>query len=161
MKVLLTRDVAGVGKAGEIKKVADGYGRNYLIPRGLAVLSRPGLVHQAEEKRLAAEKRDARETANARALAEQLAQITLIFKAKAGEQDKLYGSITSSDVVDELAKQIGQELDRRKVVLERPIKQLGSHQVTVKLATDVNAELTVIVEREENSPNLAVAAATD
>ena len=149
MKVLLTQDVASLGKAGEIKKVATGYGRNYLIPRGLAVLTRPDLVRQAEEQRRAAEKKAVRETADARALAQKMAQMTLTFKAKAGEQDKLYGSITSGDIVEELAKQLGREMDRRKVLLEQPLKQLGSHQVAIKLATDVTAELTVVVEREE------------
>jgi large subunit ribosomal protein L9 len=149
MEVLLIQDVAGVGKAGEIKRVADGYGRNYLIPKGLAVLSRPGLVRQAEEQRQAREKSVIRETADARVLAERMAQMTLTFQAKAGEQEKLYGSITSGDIVEELAKQLGQEIDRRKVLLDQPIKQLGSHQVTVRLATDVTADLTVVVEREE------------
>ena len=149
MEVLLTQDVAGLGRAGEIKKVAAGYGRNYLIPRGLAVLTRPDLVRQAEEQRRAAEKKAVRETADARALAQKMAQMTLTFKAKAGEQDKLYGSITSGDIVEELAKQLGREMDRRKVLLEQPLKQLGSHQVAIKLATDVTAELTVVVEREE------------
>ncbi len=149
MKVLLTQDVASLGKAGEIKKVAAGYGRNYLIPRGLAVLTRPDLVRQAGEQRRSAEKKAVRETADARALAQKMAQMTLTFKAKAGEQDKLYGSITSGDIVEELAKQLGREMDRRKVLLEQPLKQLGSHQVAIKLATDVTAELTVVVEREE------------
>ncbi|UCC61800.1 MAG: 50S ribosomal protein L9 [Anaerolineae bacterium] len=149
MEVLLIQDVAGVGKAGEIKRVADGYGRNYLIPKGLAVLSRPGLVRQAEEQRQAREKRVTRETADARVLAGRMAQMTLTFQAKAGEQEKLYGSITSGDIVEELAKQLGQEIDLRKVLLDQPIKQLGSHQVAVRLATDVIADLTVVVEREE------------
>jgi len=149
MKVLLTQDVPGLGKAGEIKKVADGYGRNYLIPRGLAVLARSGLVRQADEQRRARQKKATKEAADAQVLAEQMAQTTLTFKAKAGEQDKLYGSITSGDIVKELAKQIGQELDRRKVILEQPIKQLGSHQVTIRLGTDITAELAIVVEREE------------
>ena len=149
MKVMLTQDVAGLGKAGEVKKVADGYGRNYLIPKGLAVLARPGLVPQAKERHRAAEKKATREAATARALAQQMAQMTLTFKAKAGEQDKLYGSITSGDIVEELGKQLGQELDRRKVLLDQSIKQLGSHQVAIKLTTDVTAELTVVIEREE------------
>ena len=149
MEVLLIQDVAGVGKAGEIKRVADGYGRNYLIPKGLAVLSQPGLVRQAEEQRQAREKSVIRETADARVLAERMAQMTLTFQAKAGEQEKLYGSITSGDIVEELAKLLGQEIDRRRVLLDQPIKQLGDHQVTVRLATDVTVDLTVVVEREE------------
>ena len=149
MKVLLTQDVAGLGKAGDIKKVADGYARNYLIPKGLVVPAQAGLVRQAEEQRRAMEKKAAYEAADARTLAERLSQITITFQAKAGEQDKLYGSITSGDIVEELTKQLGRELDRRKVLLDQPIKQLGSHQVAIRLATDFTADLTVVVEREE------------
>jgi len=149
MKVLLIKDVAGMGQAGEIKKVASGYARNYLIPKGLAVLAQPGVARQANERRLADEKKAIRQSADAQALAQQMAQLTVTFKAKAGEQDKLYGSITSGDIVEELEKQLGRELDRRKVLLDQPIKQLGSHQVAVKLASDVTAEVTVVVEREE------------
>ncbi len=149
MKVLLLQDVTGLGKAGQIKKVADGYGRNYLIPKGLAVLARTGLVRQAEEQRKSQEKKVRKQLADAQALAEHMAQLTLTFRAKAGEQDKLYGSITSSDVVEELEKQTGQKIDRRKVLLDEPIKQLGSHQVAIKLTTDVTAQVTVVVEREE------------
>jgi large subunit ribosomal protein L9 len=149
MEVLLTQDIAGLGKAGEIKKVADGYARNYLIPKGLVVPAQPGLVRQAEERRRAMEKKATHEAADARTLAERLSQITLTFQAKAGEQEKLYGSITSGDIVEELTEQLGQQLDRRKVLLDQPLKQLGSHQVTIRLATDVTADLTVVVEREE------------
>ena len=149
MKVLLMQDVAGLGQAGEIKKVADGYARNYLIPRGLAILARPGMVRQAEEQRRAEDKKVSRQTASAQALAEQMAQLTLTFTAKAGEQDKLYGSITSGHIADELEKQTGHPIDRRKVLLDEPIKQLGSHQVSIKLAVDVVGAVTVVVEREE------------
>lgn len=148
MKVLLTQDVAGLGKAGEIKKVADGYGRNYLLPNGLAVLAQSGLVRQAEERRQAQDKKATREAATAQMLAQQMAQLTLTFKAKAGEK-RLYGSITSGDIAEELEKQTGHQVDRRKVLLDEPIKQLGSHQVSIKLATDVTGQVTVIVEREE------------
>lgn len=149
MKVLLIKDVAGVGKAGEIKKVADGYARNYLIPKGLAVLARPGVARQAEERRQAEARKASQQAADAQALAQQMAQLTVTFKVKAGEQDKLYGSITSGNIVEELEKQLGQELDRRNVLLDQPIKQLGSHQVPVKLASDITTEVTVVVERED------------
>jgi large subunit ribosomal protein L9 len=105
MKVLLIEDVAGVGKAGEIKKVADGYARNYLIPKGLAVLARPGVARQAKERRQAEGRKASWQAADAQALAQQMAQLTLTFKVKAGEQDKLYGSITSGNIVEELEKQ--------------------------------------------------------
>lgn len=149
MKVLLIKDVTGVGEAGEIKEVASGHARNYLIPRGLAVLARPGLVRQAGERRQAEGRKAARQTTEAQALARQMAQLSLTFTVKAGERDKLYGSITSSDIVEELKKQLGRELDRRKVLLGQPIKQLGSYQVAIKLASDITAEVTVVVERKE------------
>jgi large subunit ribosomal protein L9 len=148
MKVLLTQDVAGLGKAGEIKKVADGYGRNYLLPNGLAVLAQSGLVRQAQERHQAQDKKAIREATAAQMLAQQMAQLTLTFKAKAGEK-RLYGSITSGDIVEELERQTGHQVDRRKVLLDEPIKQLGSHQVSIKLAADVTGQVTVIVEREE------------
>lgn len=149
MKVLLTKDVPGLGKAGETTEVADGYGRNYLIPNEMAVLARSGLVRQAQERQKAQERQAAREAADARALARKMAALSLTFKAKAGEQDKLYGSITSGDIASELEKQLGQAVDRRKILLQEPIRQLGAHQVEIKLAADVTGKVTVIVEREE------------
>jgi len=149
MKVLLTKDVASLGKAGEVKKVAQGYGRNYLIPNGLAVLASEGQMRQSKERQRAEEKRAIRQAANAQAMAKRMAQITLVFKAKAGEQDKLYGSVTSGDIVEELEKEIGQEIDRRKVLLDEPLKQLGEHQVAIKLASSITGEVKVIIEREE------------
>ena len=149
MKIVLTQEVSGLGKAGEIKEVSDGYGRNYLIPNNLAVLAHPGVVRQAEEWRRAEEKRTRHQVAAAQELAQEMAQLTLTFKAKAGEQDKLYGSITSGDIAEELEKQIGQEIDRRKGLLDEPIKQLGSHQVSIKLAAEVTGQVTVLIEREE------------
>jgi large subunit ribosomal protein L9 len=149
MKVLLTKDVPGLGKAGETAQVADGYGRNYLIPNEMAVLARPGLVRQAKERQRAQERRAARQAADARALAQKIETLSLNFQAKAGEQDKLYGSITSGDIAEQLEARLGQKFDRRKVLLEDPIRQLGTHQVEIKLAADVTGTVTVVVEREE------------
>lgn len=148
MKVVLRKDVPGLGKAGDIKNVADGYARNYLIPRGLAAVATPGAIKQAEQERVAEVERARRLQQEAKELAQKLSNQTLIFKARAGEEDRLYGSITSADIAEAIQEATGLEVDKRKVLLERPIRQLGEHTVTVKLHGDVVSEVKVIVERE-------------
>ncbi|HLF29352.1 MAG TPA: 50S ribosomal protein L9 [Anaerolineae bacterium] len=148
MKVLLTRDVEKLGKAGTVKTVADGYGRNYLIPQGLAVFASPGALKQAETIRKAEEKRQARLTSEASTVAEKLAGVALRFQARASEAGKLYGSITTKQVVDALEQAIGQSVDKRKLDLREPIRSLGTHTVHVHLATDLNPGFEVIVERD-------------
>ena len=149
MKILLTQDAENLGKAGEIKKVPDGYARNFLIPKGLAVLATEGAIKgvQLQSKSEAKLQRQAEE--EAASLAEILWQLTLTFKAKAGEKDKLYGSITSADIVEALERQTGRAFDKRKVQLKGAIHELGVHRVPIKLMTDVVPEITVVVEREE------------
>jgi len=149
MKILLTQDAENLGKAGEIKKVPDGYARNFLIPKGLAVLATEGAIKgvQLQSKAEAKLQRQAEE--EAASLAEILWQLTLTFKAKAGEKDKLYGSITSADIVEALERQTGRAFDKRKVQLKGAIHELGVHRVPIKLMTDVVPEITVVVEREE------------
>jgi len=149
MKILFTQDAENLGKAGEIKKVPDGYARNFLIPKGLAVLATEGAIKgvQLQSKSEAKLQRQAEE--EAASLAEILWQLTLTFKAKAGEKDKLYGSITSADIVEALERQTGRAFDKRKVQLKGAIHELGVHRVPIKLMTDVVPEITVVVEREE------------
>jgi len=150
MKILLTQDVENLGKAGQIKRVADGYARNFLIPKGMAVLATEGTVQQAELKSKAEAKRQKQTEDDAASQAEVLWQVTLTFKARAGEKGKLYGSITSSDIVEALERQTGRRLDKRKVQLEgAAIRELGVHRVPIKLITNVTPEITVVVEREE------------
>jgi large subunit ribosomal protein L9 len=149
MKVLLTQDIDNLGFAGEVKEVANGYGRNYLIPRGLAVLATPGALKQTDIHRRRATERRERIAAELTALSETIRQTTLTFQAKAGEKGRLYGSITTADIADRLAESIGQEVDRRKIALETPIKQLGAHTVTVRLSPDHAPGLTVVVESTE------------
>jgi large subunit ribosomal protein L9 len=151
MKVLLKHDLPTLGKAGTVKNVADGYARNYLIPQGLAVLATPGALKQAETLARAEQKRQALLTHEASALAAELKEVTLTFKARAGEGGKLYGSITSQNVVDELKRTTGLEVDKRKVELREPIRALGTHKVLVRLASELNPEMTVNVVREELS----------
>jgi large subunit ribosomal protein L9 len=146
MKVLLTRDIDKLGKAGTVKTVADGYARNYLIPQGLAVYASAGALKQAETVRKAEEKRQAALAAEALSVADQLAAVTLTFKARASEAGKLYGSITTKQIVDALERAAGLSLDKRKLDLREPIRSLGAHTVRVHLATDLNPTFTVVVE---------------
>ena len=149
MEVILLKDVRRLGKAGEIKTVADGYARNYLIPRGLAIPATEGARKQMAERAKARERRQAREKAQAEAQAANLAKVELTFKAKAGEKGRLYGSITNGDIATKLSEKLGIEVDKRKVLLEEPIKELGRFKVEVRVHPDVKTSLTVIVEPEE------------
>jgi large subunit ribosomal protein L9 len=149
MKILLTQDVEDLGEAGQIKKVPDGYARNFLIPKGLAVLATEGAMKRASLQRKAKDKLQRQAEEEAASLAEILWQLTLTFKAKAGEKDRLYGSITSTDIVEAIERQTGRAFDKRKVQLKGAIRELGVHRVPIKLMTDVMPEITVVVEREE------------
>ncbi|MGC9332820.1 MAG: 50S ribosomal protein L9 [Anaerolineae bacterium] len=149
MDVLLLKDVAGLGKVGDVKSVADGYGRNYLIPKGLAMMASPGAVRQAERQAAADARRKDRELTEAQELAQALDGLTVTFRARAGEADRLYGSITKANIAEALEGQVGQEVDRRKIDLEEPLKELGTHAITVRLAAEAEAKVTVIIEREE------------
>ncbi|MBM4465468.1 MAG: 50S ribosomal protein L9 [Chloroflexi bacterium] len=148
MKILLTQDVESLGKAGEIKRVADGYARNFLIPRGMAVMATEGATKQTKLRGKAEDKRQRQAEEEAASLAEILWQLTLTFKAKAGGKDRLYGSITSSDIVEALERETGHTFDKRKVQLKGAIHELGTHKVPIKLMTNLTPEITVVVERE-------------
>ena len=149
MEVLLLKDVEQLGQAGEIKKVANGYARNFLIPRGLAAAPTPGAIKQAESQRTRDARRQAKELDEAQVLAQILDGRTVTFQARAGEADRLYGSITNANIAEALEEQVEQDVDRRKIELEEPLKELGTHAVTVRLAPGAEAKVTVIIEREE------------
>lgn len=148
MQVLLLKNVPGVGSAGQVKKVADGYARNYLLPNKLAVPATDGAVKQAETIKQAAARRDAQTLAEAQALAKILSETTLTFRAKAGEGDRLFGSITSADIAEKLATDKNIHVDKRKIELGTPIKELGERQVPIKIHPEVTGQVTVLVERE-------------
>jgi large subunit ribosomal protein L9 len=148
MKVLLKEDVENLGYAGEVHSVADGYGRNYLIPKGMAVIANPSVMKQAEYWRKKAEARRAELRAEYEALSAQIEETTLTFTARAGSTGKLYGSVTTTQVTDTLNEKLGTDIDRRKVGTE-PLRQLGEHQVIVRLSTDFNPHVTVIIESED------------
>jgi large subunit ribosomal protein L9 len=149
MKVVLREDVKGLGAVGDVKDVADGYARNFLIPRRLAAPATPGALKNVEAQRASAAKRQAQLEAEARALSSRLNNTTLTLKARVGGQDRLYGSITAADIAAALGNEFGTPFDRRKLVLDEPIRELGTHTVPVHLARDVTASLTVRVEPEE------------
>ncbi|MHB1004636.1 MAG: 50S ribosomal protein L9 [Chloroflexota bacterium] len=148
MKVLLLADVKDLGKAGEIKDVSDGFGRNFLIPRRLATTATPENVRQAQIDREAKAKRDAKVAKETQTLAQRINGVEVHFKAHVGEQDRLYGSITNVDIAKEVSRSIGQEIDRHNVELEEPIRALGAFQVPVRVGRGAVATVTVIVERD-------------
>ncbi|MCA9922021.1 MAG: 50S ribosomal protein L9 [Anaerolineales bacterium] len=162
MKVLLKEDVDNLGFAGEVHHVADGFGRNFLLPKGLAVSATPGMMKQAEVWRKKAETRREEIRAEFEALAAKVSGVRLAFTARAGENGKLYGSITTAQVADEMNQTLGTEIDRRKVGIE-PLRQLGEHKVVVRLSGEFQPELTVVItsEEEDVATEAVVEAAAD
>ena len=144
MKVVLRADVDGVGKKGDVVEVADGHGRNLLIPKGLALKATPGAERQAEVMRRSRELSDAAARSEAEEMATRLVGMTITIAARAGEGGKLFGSVTSADVVTAVEEQANVVLDRRALDAE-PIKELGSHMVTAKVHADVQFPITVEV----------------
>jgi large subunit ribosomal protein L9 len=145
MKIILQKEVAKLGGPGEIVQVADGYARNYLIPRGLAAPATKGAVRHAERLKAGHEERQRRSLADAEALAARLAKTPVRIAAQAGEEGRLFGSITAQDVAAELSRQLDQQIDRRRVHLDDPIRSLGAHEVKVHLHPEVDATVTVDV----------------
>ncbi len=155
MKVLLIKDVYKLGRAGDVKKVADGFGRNYLIPQGLAVLATAASLKQADQIRTQASTARAAANQEMSGVAAQLSELVLAFPAKAGETGKLYGSISAQMVAEAIHGKTGVQLTRRQLDSE-PIRTLGEHKLHVRLTMDLVPEVTVIVHREGELPELAV-----
>lgn len=147
MKVLLLKDVYKLGHAGDVKKVADGYGRNYLLTQGLAVLATPGALKRAESLRQNAAITRAKLNAELGGVAEKLNATTLTFAVKAGETGKLYGSITPAMIAEEIKRATGLEMDRRNVG-HQPLRELGEYKVPVRLTTELIPSVKVIIYRE-------------
>jgi len=145
MRVVFLQDVANVARAGEIKEVANGYARNFLIPRKLALLAKPQAIRQVAT----GDRVKAQVNAELVALASQIEGKEVILKAKAGAKDRLYGSITTADIVSELSNTTGLAIDKRKIELDEPIRQLGSYEVTVRLAKNILPKIRVTVAEEE------------
>lgn len=150
MKVILKQEMANLGAVGDVVEVKAGYGRNYLIPQGLAYLASAGNVRRVEEEKKASDERSRRDYLEARRRASQLDGATIVFQARASEEGKLFGSVTNGDIADRLKeKGLDFDLDRRWVQLDEPIKMLGEFQVPVRLQTDVTVTIEVKVERAE------------
>lgn len=147
MKVLLTKDVYKLGRAGDIKKVADGYGRNFLLPQGLAVLATAGALRQVDKIKSQAEIRRAEQNSELKGLASQINGITLVFSAKAGETGKLYGSITTQDVANAIQEKVRFEVKKQQVDMQ-PIRTLGDFTAHVRLTMDLVPEVKIIVHRD-------------
>jgi large subunit ribosomal protein L9 len=158
MKVLLLEDVYKLGRAGDVKKVADGYGRNFLIPQGLAVLATPGALKQVEHIRTRATASRSALNQEMSGVAERLSNLTLAFPARAGETGKLYGSISTQMVAEAIQKKVDVTIDRRQIDAQ-PIRSLGEQKVRVRLTVDLVPEVRVVVYREGEAVDLGEEAA--
>jgi large subunit ribosomal protein L9 len=149
MEIILLQDVARLGRAGEVRKVAPGYARNHLIPNGLAVLATKGALKELEQRRSAEARREKQMEGEARELAEKLDGVMLTISAKTGEKDRLYGSVTSGDIAQALEEVTGVAVDRHKIELEAPIRELGIHTIPIRLVPDVVPTIRVDVVGED------------
>ena len=148
MIVILNRDVKGTGKAGDVVKVSDGYARNLLIPKGYATEATEGNVRSLEKQKAVAAEKKAQEKAEAQAQAEKIKELSVTIKTKAGDGGRIFGSITSKDIADELKAQHNITVDKKKIQLANPIKSTGQLDVNIKLYTEVSASLKVIIIAE-------------
>ena len=148
MKVILRQDVEKLGEKGTVQTVSDGFARNYLIPKGLAVLATSGELRHLEDLREVQERKIAKQEQQLQTLADRIDGMTLTFVARAGEQGRLYGSVTAGDIAERLAAAVKHEIDRRKVILEEPIRQVGEHTVTVNLVGRLKPQVRIVVESE-------------
>ncbi len=151
MQVIFLEDVPNVAQAGEIKEVADGYGRNFLIPRKLASLAKSSAISMAEEQLRRQARSETKSGEEIGELGHHLEGMEVILKVRVGAKDRLYGSVTSTDVASELQNSAGLVIDKRKIELAEPIHQLGSYEVTIRLAKDVMPKIKVVVIAEEKA----------
>jgi large subunit ribosomal protein L9 len=147
MEVILKEDVTKLGSRGDVVKVADGFGRNYLLPRKLAIEASAGNKKVIEQMKAAAVRRSAKEKAQAEELSKQFDGLSVSFTRRSGEHDQLFGSVTSGDIAESLSKK-GFDIDRRKIQLHEPLKTLGEFTVPVKLHKNVTTHLKVVIEKE-------------
>lgn len=154
MRVLLLKDVYKLGRAGDVKKVADGYGRNFLLPQGLAMLATPGALKQADRIRTSGVELRTRLNQEMGAVSERLNGLRLAFPTKAGETGKLFGSITTAMLAEAIERETGIKVDRREID-SQPLKTLGVHRARVRLTVDLIPDITVIVHREGEPPESA------
>lgn len=149
MKVVLLEDIPGKGKAGDIREVSKGYAKNFLLPRGLALVATPTAMKQAESR---LERRRLEETVDREKLVELAQQIEgkeIRFKARIGAGERLFGSITAADVAEQLGRAVDSIVDKKKIDIEKPLRQAGSYEISIKLASDIKPKITVVIEEEE------------
>lgn len=146
MKVILLQDVKGKGKKGQLLDVSDGYARNFMLPKKLAIEATADAINTMKMNDKATQERIAREKAEALEISKKLRAMTLVVKAKGGGAGRLFGSITNQEIADSLEKNAGIKLDKRKIVISDPIKNVGTYTVTCKLGYEINAPLTVKIE---------------
>ncbi len=149
MKVIFLKTVEGKGEEGEIKEVKDGFARNFLIPRGLAVEATEENLKRFEEKKRIEEHRRKKKLALAKDIKKKIEKVSITIKAKAGQDDKLFGAITAEDISKAIKEDTGIEIDKHQIILDQPIKKLGTYKVAVRLDEKINAVLRVWIVREE------------
>ena len=149
MKVVFLEDVPNVAETGEVKEVADGYGRNFLIQKKLAILADAKTTHIVEAQLKKKARRQAETEAEMRELAEQLEGQEIVLKARTGAKDQLYGSITNADIAEELEKSAGLVIDKRKIELDEPIREVGSYEIAIRLTADIIPKIKLTVAEEE------------
>ncbi len=149
MKVILLKDVAGKGKAGEIKEVNQGYARNFLLPQRLALIATPAALNQVELGLQQKKKQKTLDKARLAKLAEQIEGSKIHLHARIGAGDRLFGSITAADIAEELSRNTGFTIDKRKIAIDKPLRQIGSHEVAVKLSKALEPHITVVIEAEK------------
>lgn len=146
MKIVLRQDVENLGEKGSVKNVADGYARNYLIPRGMAVVATPGELKVVATNEAVKQRKITRQEQELQGLADRINGQKLEFEARAGSNGRLFGSITNGDIAEKLSKAVGMEIDRRKIVIDEPIRTVGDHAVTVNLVGKLRPQVTVVVK---------------
>lgn len=150
MKVIFLEDVSGKAKAGEIKEVAKGYAKNFLLPKGLALAATPTALKQAESGLQKEKNQEGLDQAKLAELASLIEGKEIHFKARVGTGDRLFGSITAADIAEELSQAIGSSLDKRKIDIDKPLRQAGSHEVIIKLAKNLEPRITVSIKPEKD-----------
>ncbi len=154
MKVVLLEDIPGKGRAGEIREVSKGYAKNFLLPRGIALIVTPTVMREVEA-RLEREKLEGSiDREKLVELAQQIQGRQIHLKARTGGGERLFGSITAADIAEELSRAIGSDIDRKKIDIEKPFRQAGSYEVAVKLASDIRPNITVVIEEEEKEAGM-------
>jgi large subunit ribosomal protein L9 len=149
MKVVLLEDIPGKGKAGEIKEVSKGYAKNFLLPRGLALVATPTVMKQVESRLEREKLEESIDRDKLVELAQQIEGREIRLKARMGAGERLFGSITAADVAEELSRAIGSVIDKKKIDIEKPFHQTGSYEVAIKLASDIKPQITVVIEEEK------------